>query len=360
MAEAAANVLVFKAGKTALAHIRDNGLCPTDISAILGASGAAKWLVLYGLDRIIFSRWLNRINQDIFLLGTSIGAWKLAAAAQTHPEQAFDALKDAYISQTYKGRVTPEQVTTESLKILDLLLTSEKIREILANPRFKLGFSAVRCTGAMAMENKAALAAGMGTAFVMNLVSRNTQSLFFRRTLFHVPGLKGFPLDLDDFPTTRVTLSQENFKQALLASGSIPVVMDGIPDISGAPKGIYRDGGILDYHPAFPLCHGGEGFILYPHFYPEITPGWFDKKLSGRRAAGTLIDRTILVAPSPEFVAGLPYGRIPDRKDFTRFHGRDEERFKAWKNVTEQSLKLGEAFLEAVDTGRIRDMVQPF
>ena len=136
--------------------------------------------------------------------------------------------------------------------------------------------------------------------------------------------------------------------------------MDGIPDIPGAPKGIYRDGGILDYHPAFPLCQGREGFILYPHFYPEITPGWFDKKLSGRRAAGTLIDRTILVAPSPEFVAGLPYGRIPDRKDFTRFHGRDEVRFKVWKNVTEQSLKLGEAFLEAVETGRIRDMVQPF
>ena len=171
--------LVFKAGKTALAHIRENGLSPSDVRAVLGASGAAKWLVLYGLDRMIFSRWLKEASQDIFLLGTSIGAWKLAAAAQARPEQAFDALKDAYISQTYKGRVTPKQVTTESLKILDLLLTPEKIREILSNSRFRLGFSAVRCRGIMVLENKAALVAGMGAAFAMNLLSRNTQSLFF-------------------------------------------------------------------------------------------------------------------------------------------------------------------------------------
>ena len=359
------DLLVFKAGKTALAHIREKGLQPSDIRAVLGASGAAKWLAIYGLDRMIFSRWLNSAEKEIYILGTSIGAWKMSAAAQADPARAFDRLKEAYIHQRYRGRVTPEQITTESLKILDILLPPEKIREILTNPRFRLGFAAVRCRGVMAAENKAAQIAGMSAAFMMNLASRSTQSLFFRRTLFHAPGFHApgsghWPLDMNDFPTTRVVLDRENFKYALLASGSIPVIMDGIADIPAAPKGMYRDGGILDYHPVFPLDQGREGLILYPHFYPEITPGWFDKKISGRRAKGSLVDRTILVAPSPAFVAGLPWGRIPDRKDFTRFHGNDDERFRVWQTAAERSLELGNLFLEAVENGRIRDIVRPF
>ncbi len=352
--------LIIKAGRAAYAHIRENGLQPEDITAILGASGAAKWLSIYGLDRAIFSQWLRGASHRIWLLGTSIGAWKLAAAAQNDPGRAFDCLKNSYISQTYRGRITPEKITSESLKILNRFLPGERVQEIFVHPFIKLGFASVRCKGPMAMENNGALGLGILSAYALNLFSRRTQGLLFERTLFHLPGAGQWPLNMDGFSLTRTELNPDNFQQALLSSGSIPVVMEGVRDIPGIKKGVYRDGGILDYHPAFSMKTGCKGFILYPHFYSHIIPGWFDKKLSRRRAGGRLVDHTILLAPSPNFVSKLPCGRIPDRKDFLRFRGNDRERYRLWHAAAQKSRELGDEFLDAVASGRISDRVVPF
>ena len=46
------------AGERAYQHIKKEGLSPEDISVIFGASGAAKWLTICELDKIIFSQWL--------------------------------------------------------------------------------------------------------------------------------------------------------------------------------------------------------------------------------------------------------------------------------------------------------------
>ena len=47
-------------------------------------------------------------------------------------------------------------------------------------------------------------------------------------------------------PTVHRTLTPDNLRAALLASGSIPLLMEGVR-IPGAP-GVYRDGGSADYH----------------------------------------------------------------------------------------------------------------
>ena len=52
--------LVIAAGKTALAHIRRNGLSPADIRAIFGASGAATWLAIAGLDHKLFAQFMTQ------------------------------------------------------------------------------------------------------------------------------------------------------------------------------------------------------------------------------------------------------------------------------------------------------------
>lgn len=357
------DLLEIQAGKTALDHIRKYGLSPSDIRGITGASGAAKWLSIYGLYRAIFSRWLCDLPHPVSLFGTSIGAWTLAAGAQRDPGQAFDRLKAAYIGQVYKGRITPEKITRESLRILDRVFGPEQVSGILHHPFLRLGFSAVRCRWPITVENKAALMGGMLAAFGLNLVSGKTQRLFFRRTLFHAPFTGDqdlFPLHLGRSVTDRVTLDQNNFRQALLASGSIPVVMSGIRNIPGAVPGVYRDGGVMDYHPVVSMKAGQKGFILYPHFYPWITPGWFDKQLPWRRASGRVLDRTILVSPSREFIGQLPYGRIPDRKDFIRFQRRDAERFRIWEEAAKMSRELGNAFLESVESGRIQSLAKGF
>ena len=356
-------LLEIRAGKTAFSHIREHGLVPDDIRGVTGASGAAKWLSIYGLYRTIFSQWLRPVTHPVFLFGTSIGAWTLSAGAQADPARAYDRLKAAYIGQVYKGRITPEKITRESLRILDRVFPPERVSEILAHPFLRLGFSAVRCKGPMAADITPFLAGGMLAAFGLNLVSRKTQCLLFERTLFHVSGKEGdggYPFNFDPAPTRMVQLNPQNFSQALLASGSIPVIMSGIGDIQGAPKGIYRDGGVLDYHPVAAVKDSAPGLVLYPHFYSRITPGWFDKQLSWRKAPGRMLDRTILVSPSPEFVRALPHGRIPDRHDFIRFQDRDKERFDIWETAAKMSRELGNAFLSAVVSGRIAKMIQPF
>jgi hypothetical protein len=210
----------------------------------------------------------------------------------------------------------------------------------------------------MGKKEHMALSVGMLSAFALNVLSRNLQKLYFERIVFHDSRNDSGVLHMTDFALTGVQLTLDNFQEALLAAGSIPLVMKGVENIEGAPKGMYRDGGILDYHPAFPLLPGTKGFILYPHFYSRLTLGWFDKRLAKRRAKGAALDQTVILAPSPEFVSRLPFARIPDRKDFMRLAGKDTERIQAWEKAATMSLGLGEAFLEAVETGRIRDEVK--
>ena len=350
--------LLILAGKSAYNHIRENGLKPSDISAVLGASGAAKWLVLYGLDSAIFSQWFQGRDKPLALFGTSIGAWKLTAAAQDDPGQAFDRLKDAYIRQSYKGRPTANDVSRESLRIMEAVLDSGGINQILSHPFCRLNFSAVRCRGWMAREKPLPLLAGMAWAFGLNLISRDLQGQAFERTVFYDPRAPKPVLDYSEFPARAVPLASNNFSSALLATGSIPLIMNGVQDIPGAPHGIYRDGGLLDYHPVFSLAPDTEGLILYPHFYPHIVRGWFDKKMPKRWATGELLDRTIILAPSPGFVSRLPFGRIPDRKDFERFQDQDHIRQPAWKKAAQLSKKLGQDFLDLSDTGKIRNAVR--
>ncbi len=46
----------------------------------------------------------------------------------------------------------------------------------------------------------------------------------------------------------RFTLAADNLGPAILASGSIPFVLQPMHHIAGAPRGAYWDGSITDYH----------------------------------------------------------------------------------------------------------------
>ncbi len=351
--------LVIAAGATAYDHIRKNGLSSEDIRLVLGASGAAKWLVLYGLDAAIFSDWFRGRKEPLPLWGTSIGAWKFAAAAQTEPVLAFNALKHGYIHQYYAGRVTPARISRESDRIMAGFLQQTRVNEVLSHPFLRIAIGTVRCRHLLASRHRGVQLLGIGAGALLNRMSRRLQRLVMERVVFHHPGLDPRTLDFSGFPTRFVPLNLRNFKPALSASGAIPYVMEGVPDIAGAPAGVYRDGGILDYHPAAALSSDQNGLILYPHFYPWIVPGWFDKNNPGRRLTGPVTDRIILVAPSQTFVSRLPFGRIPDRKDFIRFKGNDAGRVAAWETAADMSRHLGDRFLEITRTGQIQEMVRP-
>ncbi|WP_319577222.1 patatin-like phospholipase family protein [uncultured Desulfobacter sp.] len=350
--------LTILAGATAYRHIKENGLSPDDIDAMLGASGAAKWLCIYGLDSAIFSQWFSGRTRPLHLFGTSIGAWKFAAAAQTNCREAFERLKNAYIHQYYKDSVSAVQIYRETRRIMNEFLTNQAIDDILNHPWIRIGFSAARCKGIIGSKHSVVQAIGLGQAFTLNAISRKLQQFCFERVLFHHPQYDTRIFEKDHFPTTPTPLDRENVSKAILASGSIPMVMAGVTHIAGAPVGTYRDGGLLDYHPAFSLNPEQTGFILYPHFYTELTPGWFDKNFPKRRIKGRAVDRMILLAPSPGFVSTLPFGRIPDRRDFIRFMGRDNERIQAWNKAADMCRVLGDEFMDAAENGSIRDKVR--
>jgi hypothetical protein len=161
---------------------------------------------------------------------------------------------------------------------------------------------------------------------------------------------------LRDLPTRFVRLTDENLRDALRASGSIPLVIDGVT-IPSAPGGLHWDGGVTDYH--LDIDYGpGDGLVLYPHFYSHVVPGWFDKSLNWRRAGVTNFRRTLLLSPSAAFVRTLPNGRIPDRRDFALMP--EPERIRVWETVRTASAALGDELGSLIASGRIVERIEPW
>ncbi len=365
-------LLTFRAGASALRHIQRDGLRPEHIHTVFGASGAAKWLTIYGLDKAIFSHWLAAGEQPVTLFGTSVGAFKLAAACHTDAAAGLDALAHAYIHQRYPKGVTPDEIEREFAKILQVVMGDDKIDQILSHPKLRFGCGAVRCHGSLASDNTRRQALACSRAAARNLRGRDALQRKLDRIVFHDPR-SHFPIQAHDgYRTESIALNRDNITPALKASGSIPVYMHGVKDIAGAGAGVYRDGGLLDYHPvpgnfwgqpngtpSMDASARDEGLILYPHFYPHCKVGWFDKFLPWRKADPALLDQALLIYPTPAFYALTELGRNPDRKDFATFAKDDAERVRLWTQVAEASHRLGEEFLELADKDQLAAQVQP-
>lgn len=351
--------LVIKAGPKALSLIRDEGLRPDRIRVIAGAAGGPKWLVLYHLDRLLFGSFFKERGAPLHLIGSSIGAWRFAALSQPDPLEALDRFREAYIHQTYATRPTAPEVTAESRRVMDRYLEDAAVPAILAHPWYRLNLLAVRCRHLTAVEHKVGLALGLAGAGLCNLAGRRFLNFSFERTLFHDPRALP-PLDArHTVPCICNPLDRENFKKALLASGSIPLVMSGVTDIPGARAGIYRDGGMIDYHLDLPYALADDELVLMPHYTDTIIPGWLDKQLPWRRPAADHMANVVLVAPAKDVVRRLPNGKIPDRDDFKQYFQKDHERFAVWDKVVEACRPPAEAFMELVASGRIKEKVQP-
>jgi len=347
------NIAVY-AGSRARKIINDRGLREEDISGIIGASGGPKFLVLAGLDRHIFSTWFKKRKKPLHLLGSSIGAWRGAAFACADPAAKHELFVQAYLTQHYAGKPTCAEVTSESYRIMDMYLSNSDIDHILNSSFVRLNIIAARCRGLSASDSYGLLAAGLAPAVMANIAGRSLLLRMFQRTLFHdTRGPSPFSAMAENRFT--VPLTKENIRDVILASGSIPLVMEGIRGISGAPEGTYRDGGLTDYHPV-PVTPQ-EGIILYPHFTERIVPGWLDKSLKWRKPAKESLADILLIAPSKSFLESIPFGKIPDRTDFVNFAGRDSERLKYWNEVIAKSSRMGEEFIEAAVSGKIRSIM---
>lgn len=337
--------LTIIAGAEARKRLRAEGWQPELFTAIVGASGGAKLLGIAHLDQIIFNDFLSRSDHSMELYGSSIGSWRHAALASGNPD-AIATLQDRYLKQSWDRndpRSTREIVDSLCEWVLDGFLDEGAIRDILGNPRFNTHIVTARGLGLNSRTADWLLGIGMGASALGNLFSRKLLGLGFQRVIFSTGPACAF--HFDDFNSLHIPLTTDLLKPVLKASGSIPFLMSGVSLSSGAPTGQYWDGGVIDYHFDF-ANQSGEGLVLYPHFGTAVIKGWFDKKLPWRRNSTALLERTVVIAPSEHYLAELPEGRIPDRKDFSRY--TDEQRLANWQTCIDRSRLLAGAFDEVI------------
>lgn len=303
---------------------------------VLAASGGPRWIGLVGIDRALRT-WLSRRRSagPLPLLGASSGAWRMAAWAADNTEQAYQDLIEEYIEQRFEGSPGPAAVSAVCREYLARVFTPERIRFILENPRLQLNFSTALMTGVQPTRTSTLLTLLAATA--LNGLDRRLLGRSLKRVLFSaLPHPEGSVLGRpwDALPTDRVGLSLENFLPAILATGSIPTVLEGESAISGSAPGHHLDGGLVDYH--FEV--EAPGPILYPHFSPDPIPGWMDRFPPYRRISRRARAELCLVIPSGEFMKRQKTGELPCRQDFHRFS--DLERIRLWRQAVADNEAL--------------------
>ena len=350
--------LTIKAGSRAIEILRDEGLDLDRVRVLAGASGGPKWLVLSGMD-LALSRLLRGRTKELQCIGSSIGSWRLAALAQEDNQGAIRAFEESYIHQSYDGRPSAEEVTAESRRIGEAYVSGDDIRYMLKHPFMRLAFVAVRSRWPGASDAFIPQTLHLLIAFAANAVKRRLLAPYFERTIFHARGFDPGIIGDDAFRARMVGLTADDFRDAVLASGSIPLVMEGMRNIADAPPGTYRDGGVIDYHMNLPWAVADDELVFVPHFFEHIVPGWFDKHLPWRKHDPKGTENMVLVAPSAAFVATLPGGKVPDRTDFKRYAGRNDERISDWKEIVRRCRVLGDELEELCHLPGSKINVQP-
>ena len=352
--------LVIRAGARAAERLREEGFHPDLFGTLVGASGGPKWLVLRHLDSVLIDRVVLPRTTPLEALGSSIGSFRHACYAQADPQVALTCFEPAYVEQSYaedeldrRGTPSKEAITRESINVLDLVLGDSGAKEICEHPHLRTNIVAARLRRDRGRDRGLAFNLQVGAGAFANAFSRRALGRHFQRVVFQTPRSR---LDWDDLPTESVDLTPERVARALLSSGSIPLLMEGVRDVPGV-SGTHFDGGIIDYHFDFEFARD-DRLVLFPHFFDKITPGWFDKPWKKRFPTAQALDDVVMIAPSDAFVATLPGGKVPDRDDFLDFG--EAERVARWYDVVERCRVLAEELAEAIDSGTVAERVEPF
>ena len=348
-------MLEIYAGDTALKTIKEKGFSPDIFNNFLGASGGPKWFVLYGLDKYFFGDFFKHQQQPLNLVGSSAGAFRMACFAQADPVAAIERLAKHYSETVYSADAKPKEITEKARELLDILFGDSGANEIMNNKIFNAHFVVAKCRGFVSSENKLVLGLGLLMSLLRNSVNRSLIKSQYERYVFQHQASQLQLHDPDNIATTRLAFTEHNIKDALLASGAIPMVMQGIKDIADCENGMYRDGGFIDYHFDFKF-QSPPGLVFYPHFYSHLSAGWFDKFSSRRRVPSTQLSNVVMLSPSPQLIELMPFQKIPDRDDFKNFD--NDTRLANWRKVIELGQLMADEFYEVWQTDRLPEIIQ--
>ncbi len=344
-------LLQILAGKKALAEIQEHGLRPERIKLMVGASGGPKWLMLSRLDQYLSEHFFPQATQPISLLGSSIGSWRMACYAQSDPLKVFKEFEEFYIHQRYSEEMDPKEISAYIEKVHAQLFSPSRSAHVASNSLRKLHIVAVRNRKLLNGRSKIAQGFGLLTAATGNLFSSAIVEAMYPRVIIS-PEASTAPYF---FEPESIKLTAENLSRSLVASGAIPMVMEPTK-IPGGKERWHWDGGLVDYHFSGPF-NVEDGLVFYPHFFPKITPGWLDKAIPWRKAKAKDYENVVMLAPSKAFIASLPYGKIPDRKDFENLSNEDREAY--WNTVLEKTNELVDDLKTTLEKDGGRSAVMP-
>ena len=342
--------LKIKAGKKAYDLLQKEGLIPDLIRIMAGAAGGPKWILLYELDKFLINNYFTDPDHQVDFIGGSIGAWR-SACYVVNDTEAIDRLKHGYLNQRYQWPLTKDEVTVTCRDIITTMLGDQGIKDILSSKNRFLHIMTSRAKFHidLSSDKDVSLKWKLSMAALSNAFSRKSVNAYFYRSVFTNAEKSIICDDGIDSLTTPITAS--NAVPALQASGAIPVAIH--PVTMGLHQ--YWDGGIVDYH--LDLKYKlQDGIVFYPHFLPQIIPGWFDKFVPWRKSQ--YHENTLLLYPSETFINMLPDKKLTSREDFYTYKDDPGLRIKKWYKTADLGKYLVEDFIKLLDKEILMDHLE--
>ncbi len=347
--------LNIRAGALARQLIADEGFKAEHVDIIPGAAGGPKGIGIQGLDQAIFGEFLPQAPQRRTLIGASIGSWRFASILAWGAKPGTERLAQLYTELVFDNKMSRQTVSDVCRGMLAELIKG-KTEHLVQHPDYHLAVISAKAQHLFQSDKSLPLFASVAAIIGSNAVARKHCQHFMQRVISQPQHAQQLSFEQDAFQTHYQQLTAENVEAWLMASASIPGVMNAVRDIPDAPAGSYRDGGLIDYH--IDLPYNSQGIVLYPHFTDQIIPGWFDKMWKSRQANPQNQTRTLLISPSAEYLKSLPLGRLPDRKDFTLKGMDQQKRIQLWQQCIAESQRLGDEFLEMVEKQNFTEHLQ--
>ncbi|MCK9230495.1 MAG: hypothetical protein M0Q23_07200 [Syntrophales bacterium] len=349
--------LTIRAGSNIYEMIRDGELTFDHVSTVVGPAVGPRWFLASGFDLALLKAGVLGTRHPVTLAGSSAGALRFAAWVQPESVAAYEHLIDSYIRMTFTREDTPTSIRKALADVIDSFVEDDALHSALAHSTFRIAITTALARHVTSSETRLFQASGILAAGILNIASSSLLSLFFDPTVFY-SGYTPPPFCLKpDFTGTSIPLNEANFKPALLASSAVPLAVSGVRNIYGAPHGVYRDGGLVDYHGNMDYAKNNKDVVLLFHHQERQIPAWLDRYTPWRSLPESWTANLLVVSPTKEFVERLPEGRIPDRRDFRIFAGDPSTRIKQWRRVVAESSILGEMFLECVTGGKAGGVV---
>ena len=346
----------IRAGKKILRMIRDEGLKPERISAFVGPALGPRWTVTAGLDLALADSGFLESSRRVLLIGGSAGAWRMASLARKNPVEGIKRFWDVYLGMNFTRDQSPRERTDIVIDAVKTMIPTDEIPRLIHHPHFDLCFDTVRALSFKNTSCGVLDAAVFATAALANMIHAHARSLFFSPVRFY-SGEGPFPPP--SMGGRLLPLTDGNIRPVLTASGLVPIVLEGMKSIPGAPPGKYYDGGLEQYVLNGNYSRGEQAVTLLVYHGGRVIPSWLDKKSIFLKNRLPSLDNVLLVYPSSEFIEHLPDSRIPDRDDWKRFENDPTERIRIWRTVISNSMELGHRFMDLVQGNGMREAVKP-